>query len=242
MASDLNIPLAPLSLVDGIVDRLERAIIMGELAPGSRLSEIALASSLRVSRGPLREAMQRLEGRRLVRRVPHAGTRVISLSPAELRDVLLTREALEGTAARLAAERMTEGEIKQLYAVIRNFARSGQDAHSVEDRKADFHGCVALGSHNAYLIDLLCKDLYYLLRLYRYRSGALPGRKRSTLAEHLAVADAIAARDASGAEALMREHLRNGRERLLDNARALLHPRADPRAARNESVCADSAA
>ncbi len=106
------------SLVDLVVERIEAAIISGALEPGSRLSEQGLAASLGLSRGPLREAIRRLEGRKLLERTPNIGVRVASLSLKDLNEILQIREALEGLACALAARNMSDGEIATLKALL----------------------------------------------------------------------------------------------------------------------------
>ena len=76
MASVLDSKVQAQSLVDIVAERLEGAIIEGRLEPGAKLSEQGLAASLGVSRGPLREAIRRLEGRKLLERTPNIGVRV----------------------------------------------------------------------------------------------------------------------------------------------------------------------
>src|SRR6201994_4649215 len=102
------------SLVDVVAERIEAAIISGALAPGARLSEQGLAASMGVSRGPLREAIRRLEGRKLLQRTPNIGVRVAGLSPSDLFEVLQIREALEGMACALAAKNMSDEELSAL--------------------------------------------------------------------------------------------------------------------------------
>ena len=104
----LNDKISAQSLVDTLVERIEAAIMNGDLQPGSKISEQALATSLGVSRGPLREAIRRLEGRKLLERTPNIGARVASLSPGDLYEILQVREALEGMACGLAATNMTD--------------------------------------------------------------------------------------------------------------------------------------
>src|ERR1700742_1521554 len=106
------------SLVDVVAERIEAAIIGGQLEPGSRLSEQALAASLGVSRGPLREAIRRLEGRKLLERTTNIGVRVAALSLKDLNELLQVREALEGLACALAAANMTDKEIAALRALL----------------------------------------------------------------------------------------------------------------------------
>ena len=96
--------LSPRVMIDDTVARLEELIMRGELAPGARLREQQLADTLGVSRGPLREAIRTLEGRRLLERTPHAGVRVVQLSLDDLEQLLAMREALEGMAKAIAAQ------------------------------------------------------------------------------------------------------------------------------------------
>ncbi|HCV78750.1 MAG TPA: GntR family transcriptional regulator, partial [Pseudomonas sp.] len=72
------------TLSEQVFRRIREAIVRGDVAPGSKISEPELARTYGISRGPLREAIHRLEGQRLVVRVPHAGARVAALSLAEL--------------------------------------------------------------------------------------------------------------------------------------------------------------
>ncbi len=104
------------TLADQACDVIERAILNGDLPPGTPLGEAELASRIGISRGPLREAINRLEGRRLLQRVPHMGVRVVCLSDAEVAEIYAMREVLEGLAARLAAEHMTPEEMDALEA------------------------------------------------------------------------------------------------------------------------------
>src|SRR5258708_4487961 len=95
-------PLAAESLSDKVFERLMEAIEKGELPFGSRIREASLARELGISRGPLREALRRLEGRKLVKHTPNLGVRVCDLSKSDIIEVFEMREALEGTACRLA--------------------------------------------------------------------------------------------------------------------------------------------
>src|SRR3954464_13353733 len=111
------------SLADIAFDKMGEAILEGEFRPGERLSEAHLARQLGISRGPLREALGRLEGR-LVLRTPRIGVSVIALSTKDLAQLFEVREALEGMACRLAAQRITRPEIKSLQGLL---AEHGKD-------------------------------------------------------------------------------------------------------------------
>src|SRR3712207_6589484 len=162
MSDLLNSRVRAQSLVDVVAERLEAAIISGELAPGSKLSEQALAKSLGVSRGPLREAIRRLEGRKLLQRTPNIGVRVAALSIADLSDILVIREALEGIACGLAAQRMTDEEIAGLQALLKEHGsrKSIQvgTGYYQESKDFDFHFRIVKGSRNERLIQMLCGD------------------------------------------------------------------------------------
>ena len=206
-------------MIDDTVTRLEALIMRGDLPAGARLREQALADTLGVSRGPLREAIRTLEGRRLIERVPHAGVRVVQLSFADLEQLLAMREALEGMACRQAAENMTVPEIRQLRDTasrIETLISEGSESMFAGGLDNDFHRQIAVGSRNHWIRRLLCEDLYSLLRLYRLHGVRRPDNTAHITAhEHHEIIDRIHARDPDGAEQVMRQHIRHSRERLL---------------------------
>lgn len=209
---------SPGTLAEQLYRRLSAAILAGELAPGSKISEPALARQYGVSRGPLREALHRLQERKLITRSANQGPRIIKPSTESLAELFLVREALEGMAARLAATHATQDELAQLRRIVTANAASlgghtgsAQDADVGKDR--DFHVTVAQLSHNPMLTDLLCAELYPLLRLYRGLPLGLQPRGRRAVVEHERVTAAIEDRDPDLAELLMRRHIGAARER-----------------------------
>jgi DNA-binding GntR family transcriptional regulator len=215
MAQVLNNRIRAQSLVDVVTERLESAIISGELAPGSRISELALANSLGVSRGPLREAIRRLEGRKLVERTPNIGVRIAELSVKDLSELLVVREALEGMACGQAAENISDTEIDALEKLLDEHGKqkelqSGKGYYQ-ESKDFDFHFRIARASGNERLISMITGDLYHLLRVYRYKSSTFSGRASMALDEHRNIIAALRKRDPALAEAKMREHIRNAR-------------------------------
>ncbi|RLA35756.1 MAG: GntR family transcriptional regulator, partial [Gammaproteobacteria bacterium] len=105
------------TISDRIFARIQKEIVEGVLKPGSKISEPELARAYGISRGPLREAIGRLEACHLVVRKANIGARVVSLSAEQLLEIYHVREALEGMAARLAATQMTDAEIADLTAL-----------------------------------------------------------------------------------------------------------------------------
>lgn len=219
-------PQAPLDALGRLVLQMERMILSGELPAGTRLREVHLAEALGVRRGTLREAIRILEGRRLLERTPNAGVRVISPTLDDFEQLLVTREALEGMAARLAAENMTSAQIQALRAMadaLEAIDREDQPRpFGVFDTGADsdFHRHIALGSRNARIAQLLCEDLYSLLRFFRFKAAQARPHSSVTHAEHRAIIEAIQRRDGEAAEQAMRAHVRRSRETLLAHLRA----------------------
>ncbi|WP_295433611.1 GntR family transcriptional regulator [uncultured Thiodictyon sp.] len=222
------------TIADRVFGQLRQAIVEGEFAPGSKISEPELAARLGISRGPLREAMRRLESTNLVERRPNLGARVITLSSEQLLEIYLIREALEGLAARLAAERMSAAGIADLKGLLAQhraeIARESWQAYFQKEGDLDFHYRIVQGSGNQRLIGILCDDLYHLARMYRCKFGMVSDRARDALKEHELILDAIAERDGELAELMMRRHIRASRrnvERRLATD-TTTQPRTDP--------------
>ena len=112
------------TLSEQVYNELKEAIIAGELAQGAKITEDELAKKYGISRGPLREALRRLESIRLLIKIPHAGMRVITLTPEMIEEIYIVREALEGMSARLAAEKMTDEEIEALQLLLDRHANN----------------------------------------------------------------------------------------------------------------------
>ena len=200
-----------LTLSEQVFHTLKEAIVAGDLPQGSKITEDELARQYGISRGPLREAIRRLESLRLLVRIPHAGTRVVTLTPDMMQEIYTVREALEGMSARLAATHMTEEGIAELETLLINHERSIRQSQGKEyfqrEGDLDFHFCIARASNNQWLIQLLSSELYQLLRMCRHRSSKTPERPLRALNEHRQIVDAIANRDPELAEILMRRHI-----------------------------------
>jgi DNA-binding GntR family transcriptional regulator len=197
------------TLADQAYEALARSIVTGSLPPGTRMLELELAERFGMSRGPLREALRRLEERRLVERISQRGVRVVRLSGARLRGIYEVREALEGMACRLAAQNMSDAEIADLRVVLEAHEQTvrDRDDYSQDQQDWDFHDRIARGSKNSMIQSLLCDDLYQLLKVYRNQHSATPGRARRALEEHWRVLGALEDRDGELAELLMRRHI-----------------------------------
>ena len=196
---------------DKVFVDIRQAIVEGEIAQGTKISEPELSKKHQVSRATLREALNRLESCHLIERKANVGCRVISLTPEKLDEIYQVRSALEGLACRLAATNMTDDEINQVKALLDDHlstqrVRQGESYYQ-EEGDLDFHYRIIKGSKNSHLINLLCNELYQLVRMYRVQMGMNGPRVSKAFDEHLAIINAIAARDGELAELLMKRHI-----------------------------------
>ena len=212
----------PVTISDRIFAVLRQEIVEGQIPAGSKISEPELAARHGISRGPLRDALGRLEAAGLVVRKPNVGARVVALTSQRLLEIFAIREALEGMAARLAAENMTAPQISSLRELlaVHGAQIASQDGETYFQREGDldFHYRIVVGSGNGQLLDLLANDLYHLMRMYRFQFGMRSKRVPKAYYEHEQIVDAIERRDGEHAELLMRHHIRASRvnvERML---------------------------
>ena len=192
-------------------DSIKSDIINGQLAQGTKIVESDLALKYGISRGPLREAIHRLEQIKLIVRVPHAGSRVVTLDVKMMLDIYTAREALEGMAARLAARLMPDADIEALSTLLDqhsdNINETAGKAYLQREGDIDFHYRIALASENRWIQQNLHGELYQLIRMCRHQSGQFPSRAQTALDQHRQIANAIARRDEELAELLMRRHI-----------------------------------
>lgn len=218
--------------VDRIADELEMSIATGKLPAGGRLGEEALAKRFGVSRGPLREALRRVEGRKLVVRMPHAGVRVVALSRQDAIELYELREILESSACAIAARNMSTRDFDDLDTLLDGhlqdpelFAgRSYVQAHGA----ADFHWQIARRCGNDRLATLICEENYSLIRLVRINMNRAPGRPLEALEEHREIVRALRRRDSELAQLLMRRHLGWARRILAESEAAWFLPSSQP--------------
>ena len=210
-----------------LTDTLRDAIITGGIQQGSKLSETQLAKELDVSRGPLREAIRRLEGMNLIHHIPQQGARVVTMSAELILQIYHAREALESKAVSLAAVNMESQDIDELHRLIDTQARHVKgsiDAAIPAESDYAFHEAVIRGSRNKVIEHALLHELYNLIKMYRYQNQAARNSSTNSLIEHRQIVYAIEQRDAVLAETTMRQHIVHARKRIeqrTDKNRAL---------------------
>jgi DNA-binding GntR family transcriptional regulator len=199
---------ADATTAEAVYRALRHGIVHGDLAPGQRLRSDALATEMRVSRTPVREALRKLEAEGLV---AHSGPRLVvrALSEQDLTELFYVREALEGMAARLAAENATPSEIEQVRELLDDMEIVHQrgDLGALRRLSGMFHQLVCRASHNNRLLESL-QSLLDHVRQMQTSTLYQEGRPADALKEYRALLQAIEARDADRAETLAREHRR----------------------------------
>ena len=140
-----------------VYETLREAIKTGGLTPGERLMEIQLAEELGVSRTPVREAIRKLELERFVVMIPRRGTYVANLSLKDINEVFEIRAALDGLAAGLAAERITEEELEQLERLLVEISEhiDHHDNEKIVATDEAFHDILYRASRNERLVGII---------------------------------------------------------------------------------------
>ena len=199
------------TLSEHVFQQIKEDIITGVIPQGQKIGEAELAKSYDISRGPLREALHKLESINLVDRRPHSSSRVITLDFAMMQDVYQVREAMEGFATRLACVAMSQSDIDNLYRLLEKHESSIKQSEGKrylqQEGSLDFHYYIFSKCQNQWLIDYLNNKLYQVLRMCRHRSSQMPFRVEPALHDHYAIVDAINNRDPELAEILMRRHI-----------------------------------
>lgn len=187
-----------------------RALATGAIPRGVILKEARLARDLDVGRGALREALSRMQGLHLLKREPNLGVRIFDFE-AEVDQILTIREAIEGMAARIAAQTMSNRELDLLAAQVETDIKNAKDGTFGTSEIDDFHFLIARSTRHPRIVHLVCDDIAFQLRLAWHGAITHPGRILAATQEHAEVLAALAARDPDKAEAAMRRHIANTR-------------------------------
>lgn len=199
-----------------VFESMREAILSGVLQPGERLMEIQLAEEMGVSRTPVREAIRKLELENFVVMIPRKGAYVAGVSSKDVADVFEIRSALEGLAAGLAAERITEDELEQMERVLFYRASEGElDLEQIVKSDTDFHALVYSASRNERLIQILA-NLREQIQRFRATSLAVPGRNKLALEEHRAIVDALRNHNSEEAQSLAIAHIVTAENVMFD--------------------------
>lgn len=201
-----------------IAERLRGMILSGALAPGLRIDQNEVAQRFGVSIVPVREALARLQSGGLVKIVPHRGVFVEDLSADELVDIYTVRELLEEHAARAAADRLTDADIRQLEQIAASMSALAA-AHEVDpflQVNREFHFTIYRAAHRQALLQII-SQLWDRSTRYRFlQLHAFPERAEASQFETQAIVDACRRRDRDAMGYLVRYKIHQTTASLLD--------------------------
>ncbi len=189
-------------------------IVAGELPSGTKLNEVELAARLGVSRGPVREAFRALEESGLVQLEKNRGVYVRQVSLAEADEIYELRAVLDEYAGRRLAQGATPDDVRALRALVERMEKAvgRSDADGYHDANLAFHDRLVELAGNAKLAQLY-RRLVNELRLFRRASLDQDDALPTSVREHRAIVDRIAAGEAAAAGRLLYDHALGGRER-----------------------------
>jgi DNA-binding GntR family transcriptional regulator len=199
-----------------IAEELKHLIYTGEIQPGERLNEAALALRMGTSRGPIREAIRILAGSGIVTAVINKGVFVREISVREMLEIYDLRALVFGFAAQRAAAHITDDHRREFERLLAQMdeACEAEDGNRYYDLNLEFHELILQLSNNrrarqAYI------DYANELHLFRRKYFNAPGNMRKSNMEHRQIYEAIASGSEAKAKATAERHVLWGRQRLL---------------------------
>lgn len=213
-------PIRRDSTAERIAERLRDGILVGTLSPGQRLREVEIARQLQVSRGPVREAFQRLIQEGLLEARPARGVVVAHLTGGDIADVYLAREALESAAARHMAAEGTPATITSLQHALDNLKHApASDWAALVRRDLEWHLTLVQGSKSKRLVRMF-QTLSAETQLCMFALEPFYPDRDEMVAEHGEIVAAIVEGDATRAVDLVERHMHDSVERLAGGAAA----------------------
>lgn len=213
-------PISRESTAAIIADRLRSAIMRGTLRPNSQLGELNLAAKFGVSRGPLREAMQRLLQEGLLVSEPHRGLFVVQFGEDDVTDIYCARTAIESTAARrilsLGAGKESADELDRVVESMDD-AASSEDFEALSEADYAFHELLVLLAHSPRLTRMnrtLLVETHMCMRELQNRYSD----PHSLVDEHRAIVDALRRGDRAAMLSQIELHMDDAINRLTGKA------------------------
>ncbi|MEW2359944.1 GntR family transcriptional regulator [Spirillospora sp. NPDC029432] len=208
-------PVPRKSTVEIVYDELRSAIMYGSLAPGEQLGEAELAGRLGISRGPLREAMQRLVQEGLLHSEPHRGLFVITLDQGDVEDVYRARLAIERAACALVMERNRGEAVARLTEALERLVEAARQRDRVAMSDADqaFHE-VLVSSSGSPRLERMAQTLLVETRMCLNALQETYPEPEELVEEHRRLVDAISDGEEERLLVLIEEHMTDSIERL----------------------------
>jgi DNA-binding GntR family transcriptional regulator len=198
-------------------DYVRGEILGRRLAPGTVLTEGALAAALGISKTPIRHALRALHQEGLLELGPRRQMQVCHVAPAQRHELLEVRQALEQIVLQHACRDMTDDDFDHLRTLLRRQRRAAEAGRVDEfiDLDEELHLCMAERS-GLRLVPRVLRQLRGFVRLLQLNTRRDPGYLVRVLAEHERIIDAVEARDPAAALAALHDHLHTSEYVLAD--------------------------
>jgi DNA-binding GntR family transcriptional regulator len=205
-----------MTLKEDILIKLRDSIASGEYEPGEHLREEHLSRRFNVSRTPIREALNQLEKEGFIKIIPEVGAKVAQFSQNDIADIYDLLIVLEGLGSRLAAARITNEQLYRLeelhFAMVK--AANQKELRLFFELNTHFHMKLIEASENSYLIDMRM-NFRRLIDRFADISHLIPGQWQASIKEHPKILEALKSKEPVLAEFLTKEHVENGKNRLI---------------------------
>ena len=201
-----------------VYEVLRETILTGKLKPGEKITEVEIAEELNVSRTPVREAIRMLELEDLIVIVPQRGVFVAGIkSIKEINDIFQVRSELEGLAAFLTAQNISEEQLSRMDNYTDQIKKciENNDLERCIEIDISFHQIIYEASDNKWLQKLL-DTLFEQITRFRSNSLAQEGRMEEALNEHKEMSEAFANGDADKARELAQKHIESARKSVIN--------------------------
>ncbi len=205
------------SASDTVARELRRMIITGELAPGGLVSEVLLSKALGCSRTPLREALQQLSQQYLLTLPPRRGVLIQPLSIVDCQEIHDVMYDIGSACIARVSSRIGPQQLERLRSIVsrQEEASNDVDCYELTELDVEFHTTIAQCTGNRYLV-CSTERIQSALARFLYPAYQAAGGARVSIAEHKAIIEALEKGDSEMANLRLREHVTNGRERVLD--------------------------
>ena len=212
----MRVEYKTVSLADQVFERLEAEILSGKYQRGEVVTELQLCAQLGVSRTPVREALRRLSQEHLIEESPR-GTVVLGVVRKDFEDMCAIRLRIEGLAVRGFIDNLSDDSLRQLREAVefQEFYLNKSDPDHIKAMDSRFHELIYQNCGSAILCDTL-SPLHKKVQKFRRLSIEQAGRAETSVKEHRAIYEAIAAKDADLAERLMNEHIGNAMQTIIE--------------------------
>ena len=206
------------TLREKILETIREAILKGQLKPGEKVAEPELAERFGISRTPIREAFRQLESEGYLTVIPRKGAVVTSLSERAVEEFYAIKSILEGYAARMATENLSDKDVEKLETInerLSQLAREG-DVKTFFKVHNEFHELFIKAAENEKLMELINQMMLKFNRL-RLASLSLPGRMETSVQEHRKIIAAFKEKNGELADNLVRKTASYGGQVLIQS-------------------------